>query len=443
VKKVVSLFAVFAFACTMFSGCSKGKSHNKKEEVNLIVKCPTLVMNYVTKPDIVDTAKFLEMAGDSFAQQYEDANVNIDVVVFDLVDENEAVTGSFDTDHAMDILYEDYFNMSAYVHTGRVVPLDDIITENIKNDVDESSWEMSSVNNKIYMMPFLSRQNILMYNKDLMKKCGLEKYVSDDKTINNWSTDEWTEILDTLAENLPENVYPMFMYAKNNQGDTHIMSLIRAFGSNIFDENGNFNFEDEKAVRALTWLQSGVDKGWYPPHSENLEIADAQELFNNNQLVFYVFNNANIVLYDDLDNYGFVNFPGNVATSFVTGFEVFDNGDETKVKVAKDFIKYIYETDEYLEMSVGNIPESIKTREKYADQITMLGEFSKNAVNEVDFMNNSPNWQGNETSVRSVFWPNIHNLILGATTPEECAKALDEDCNRALEIGRENSVLHE
>jgi multiple sugar transport system substrate-binding protein len=156
-----------------------------------------------------------------------------------------------------------------------------------------------------------------------------------------------------------------------------------------------------------------------------------------------VFNNANIVLYDDLDNYGFVNFPGNVATSFVTGFEVFDNGDETKVKVAKDFIKYIYETDEYLEMSVGNIPESIKTREKYADQITMLGEFSKNAVNEVDFMNNSPNWQGNETSVRSVFWPNIHNLILGATTPEECAKALDEDCNRALEIGRENSVLHE
>jgi multiple sugar transport system substrate-binding protein len=219
------------------------------------------------------------------------------------------------------------------------------------------------------------------------------------------------------------------------------MSMIRAFGSTIFDEDGNFDFESDEAVQALTWIQDGVKRGWYPPHSENLEIADTQELFNNNQLVFYVFNNANIILYDNLDDYGFVNFPGNVATSFVTGFEVFDNADETKVQVAKDFIRFIYETEEYLEISVGSITESEKTVKKYEDQIVMLSDFSENASHVVDFMNNSPNWQGNETSVRSVFWPNIHALLMESVTPQECAAALDADCNKALEIGRENSVF--
>jgi multiple sugar transport system substrate-binding protein len=444
------MLLVMVMICGLLSGCDSdtktdgenaGKSN--KEDVTLIIKAPTLAINSVTHPEIVDAQAFLELVGAAFAEQYEDANVTIDVKIFDSVDEPKAVMGSFDTEDAMDVLYEDYFNMEAYVYTGRVVPLDDMITDEIRSDIEDSAWEMSTIDGKTYMMPYLSRQNILMYNKSLMQSCGLDKYISDDMEIQNWTTEEWTEILDTLAANLPGNVYPMMMYGKNNQGDTHIMSMLRAFGSEIFDEDGNFDFESEESIKALKWIQDGVEKGWYPPHAENLEIADAQELFNNQQLVFYVYNNANSVLYDNLEDYGFVNFPGNVATSFVTGFEVFDNGDETKIKVGKDFIKYIYETEEYLEMSVGNIPESKKTVEKYADQISMLGDFAENTANVVDFMNSSPNWQGNDTSVRSVFWPNIHKLLMKTVTPEECAANLDRDCNEALKIGRESSVLHE
>lgn len=442
-RRLVAGLSVAVFVCMGIGGCANAGSNNVKEDITLIIKCPILVIESVSNSGIVDTQYFLEHAGQEFASQYDKANVTIDVRVFDLIDESEAVTGSFDTEYAMDVLYEDYFNMTAYVHTGRVVPLDDMITDDIRNDIDDTAWAISSVDGKTYMMPYLSRQNILIYNKKLMKDCGLENYVQDSLEIQNWTTDEWTYILDTLAKNLPSGVYPMTIYGKNNQGDTHIMSYIRSFGSTIFDEDGNFNFESDEAVKALTWIQDGVDRGWYAPHPENLEISDCQELFSNNQLVFYIFNNANVALYDNLDDYGFVNFPGNVATSFVTGFEVFDNGNPTKVQAAKDLIKYIYETDEWLELSAGNIPESKKTAEKYADKITMLNEFSNNSPNVVDFMNSSPNWQGNETSVRSVFWPNIHELLLGSVTPEECAKNLDDDCNRALEIGRETSTLHE
>lgn len=440
IKRICALITTAAM-CLGMTAC--GGVTTAKEKLTLVIKVPTLALNSVAEPDLVDSQMFLERAGAAFAEQYEDADVTIDVKVFNYVDEVEAITDSFDTDSAADVLFEGYFNMAAYVHTGRVAPLDDIISDEIRADIDDSSWAMSTIDGKTYMMPFLSMQNILIYNKSLMLECGLEEYVSDDGKIQNWSTDEWTQILDKLAERLPDNVFPMMMYGKNNQGDTHIMSFIRAFGATIFDENGDFDFEDEKAVKALAWISGGVDKGWFPTHCENLEITDNQELFENNQLVFYIFNNANISLYENLGDYGFVNFPNNVATSFVTGFEVFDNGSEAKLKTAKDFVKYIYETDEWLEISAGNIPASKKVSDKYADRIVMLDTFYENSANVVDFMNNSPNWQGNDNSVRSVFYPHIHDLLLGTVTPEECAADLDRDCNAALESGRSGDVLHE
>ena len=441
-RKLCHILLAAVLCCGIFTGCGI-KGAEKKEDITLIVKVPALLMNSVSNPDILEAATFLQQAGDAFAAQYAEANVTIQLETFDYVDEIKAITESFDTNDATDILYEGYFNMASYIHTGRVVPLDDIISDDLRNDIDDASWAMSMVNGKTYMMPFYSMQNILIYNRQHFESCGLEKYVSTGTEIQNWTMEEWTEILDTLAEKLPDRTYPIMMYGKNNQGDTHIMTFMRAYDSAIFDGAGNFDFESKETVQALEWIQEGVGKGWYPPHPENLEISDCNELFSNGQLSIQQFNNASLNLYGNFEDYGYVNFPGNLATSFVTGFEVFDNGDEAKIKAAKEFILYIYDNEEWLDISAGNIPACKSVAEKYKDQIPMLDAFVSNATHVVDFMNNSPNWQGNDTSVRSVFWPNIHELLSGTITPQECARTLNETCNAALQTGREGSKLHE
>jgi multiple sugar transport system substrate-binding protein len=435
------LLLIVTLCGVLLTGCAD--ETQTKPAVTLIVKTPTLAMNVVNDPDMDTTEQFLESASAAFAAQYDKADVTIDVQTFDLTHEQDAISAAFDTSDAPDVLFEDFFNMSSYIHTGRVVPLDDIITDDIRGDIADSAWQLASVDGKTYMMPLLSRQNVLIYDKSYMRDCGLDAYLTDEQTIQTWSIDQWTEILDTLAAGLPENVYPMMMYAKNNQGDTHILTMLRAFGASVFDDEGNFDFQDPACVKALAWIQDGVDRGWYPPHPENLEITDTQELAASGQLVFQVFNLANLSLFPDIENYGFVNFPGGGATSFQTGFEVFDNGDPDKVAVAKDFIQYIFQTDEWLEKSAGTIPESLHVAEKYADQIFMLDAFTENAANVIDFMHNSPNWQGSDDSVRSVFWTHIHDLLLGTVSPEQCAADLDRDCNAALAAGRQNSVLHE
>lgn len=439
-KRLVILFMT-VMCMGIFVGCGSGKTA-KKEDVTLIIKAPPLAMNAIADPEMDVAEDFLQAAGEAFAAQYEDANVMIKVQTFEYVNEIQAISDKFDTDDAADVLYEGYFNMASYLHSGRVVPLDDIISGELRADVDDALWKMSMVDGKTYMMPYLSMQNVLMYNKSLFAACGLEEYADADRSIQTWSMEEWNTILDQLAQNLPDGCYPINMYGKNNQGDTHIMTTMRAFGGKIFDENGKFNCEDEKIVEALAWIQDGIDRGWYPPHPENLELSDFSELFGSGKLGIFLYNNANIILYDDIDDYGFVNFPGGAATSFVTGFEVFDNGNEAKLAAAKAFIQYIYDTPEWMDLSAGNLPACRSVSERWQDKIVMLNEFMDNRVNVVDFMNNSPNWQGSDTSVRSVFWPNIHNLLAKSVTPQECAKAIDEACNAALDEGWKNSTLH-
>ncbi len=438
-RGTVLLSALMLAGLLTLSGCADRSE--AKPEVTLIVKTPTLPINTVGTLNVDTSQEFLDLAGERFAASYDKADVVVRVEVFDYVDENEAIIGAYGTDDAVDVLYEGYFNMAAYVLEGNVVSLDDIISDEIRSDISDAAWARSMKNGKTYMMPFLSMQNIMIYNKKLFKQCGLQEFCADDEEIHNWTLEEWETILDTLAEKLPEGSYAMPMYANNNQGDTHIMSYIRAFGSTIFDSEGNFDFQNPKAVQGLRWIQDGVDRGWYAPHPELLEMADMQQLFEADRLALYIFNNANYQLYDNVkENYGFVNFPGNIATSFITGFEVFDNGDELKVQAAKDFLRFIYEDEELMGVSAGNIPESRRVAEKYADQIIMLPQFSKNADNVIDFMNFSPNWQGSDNSVRSVFWVHIHELLAGRLTPEECAANLDRDCNAAIHV---DAYLHD
>jgi multiple sugar transport system substrate-binding protein len=412
-----------------------------KEKIVLRIAAPAFVMNSSLHGDITDSQRFLQKAARSFEKTHE--NVSVDVRIFGMGDEYKAITECFGTSDAADVIFEGYFNLGSYVTSGRIVPLDDIITDEMRADIFDSVWMMGNYGGKTYLMPYLIYQNILTYRKRLFLASGLKRFVSDKGEIQNWTTAEWEEILDTLSEKLPPNVYPAMMYARNNQGDVHIMSLIRAFGSPIFNENGKFDFESDEAVKALAWIQSGVRRGWYPPMAENLEMRDMQELFENGQLAICFYNNASNQWMGNLDEYGFVNFPNNVATAFYTGFAVFDNGDAAKIKLAKEFVKSIYEDEELLEISVGNLSASKKMMEKHHQSIERVSEMAVNMENVVDFVQKNPNWQGTPTSVRSVFYPKIQELLRGSITPKECAAALDRDCNKAIEIGQSELKLHE
>lgn len=438
-KRFIACGLFFIISLSIFTGC--GIKDAKKEQVTLNIKLPPLTVSNADT-DITDSYDMLVQAGKNFAEQYNDADVTINVVKFAYTDEDDYITGCFDTEDAADILFEGYFNMAGYIHTGRVVPLDDIITDKIKNDIDETTWKMSKVNDKTYMMPFYSLQNTFCFNKNLFRQCGLEKYIGNEGEIQNWTLEEWEIILSTLAEKLPEMSYPLMMYAKNEQGDTHIMTLLRSQGSEFFDQNGRFNINTKEGIAALQWIVNSYNKGYFPNGCENMEINDCNSLFSNGQLAIHLTNSAAAINLN-LETTGFVNFPskdGNgYNTSFVTGFEIFDNGNEEKLNAAKSFISYFYSNEELMNYSQIGLPASKTTAKRVNDYIFMRDAYTANTVNTVDFTANNPNWRG----VRNVFYTHIHDLLDGKKTPEETAEAIDIDCNAAIEEGWSKSKLHE
>ncbi len=429
----------FVLLMGALTGCKTQEA--EKRQITLKVKLPPLtVANADT--DITDSYEVLSKVGEEFAAQYTDYDVTVEVVKFGYTEEDEYITGCFDTDNAVDILFEGYFNMAGYIHTGRVVPLDDIITEEMRADVDAMLWKMSQVDGKTYMVPYYSLQNTLIYNRDLFRQCGLEEYIGEEGTIQSWTPEEWEDILSTLAEKLPEMTYPMLMYAKNDQGDTHIMTLLRSKGSSFFDKKGRFNLNTEEGIAALQWIADSYQKGYFPAGCENMEIVDCSNLFANNQLAIYMANSATLSGMDRSST-GVANFPSpdgkGYNTSFVTGFEIFDNGDPEKVRAAKDFLRYFMSNEELMNYAQIGIPASNATTERVSGHIFMQEAYTANASNTVDFTANNPNWRG----VRDVFYTHIYELLAGIKTPQEAAEALDEDCNAAIEAGWGNSKLHE
>ena len=421
------------------AGCFTGHTP-EKPSVKLTIKVPTLAMTCTTNPNVREAYTILTEAAADFSTQYKDADVKIDIVKFDLAQEDNYIPKCFDTNLAANILYEDFFNMNTYIHTGRVVPLDDIIDEQWRRDVPTLYWRLSQIQGKTYMLPYLARQNVVGYNKSLFRTAGLDKYVYDGPEIQSWTLAEWEEILAALEANLPDNTYAMAMYAKNEQSDTHTMTWIRSHGSSMFDTNNRFHLNTPEGIAGLQWLKDNYDKNYYPPKSENLVIRDCGKLFQNNQLAIKMVNGPSAEASGE--NTGLVNFPSvdgkGIATTFITGFEVFDNGDPLRLKVAKDFLKFFFHTEKYLDYSAGNMPVSMKVTEKYKDKIYRLEAFQKNADRIVDFTAGNPNWRG----VRRVFYPHIQDLLRGTRTPAEVAADIDQACNAEIEIGYQQSKLH-
>ena len=195
-RRIAAGGILFVMLMGILTGCKTQEA--EKRQITLKVKLPPLtVANADT--GITDSYEVLNRAGEAFAAQYTDYDVKVEVVKFGYTEEDEYITGCFDTDDAVDILLEGYFNMAGYIHTGRVVPLDDIITEEMRADVDDALWKMSQADGKTYMLPYYSLQNTLIYNKDLFRQCGLAEYIGVDGAIQSWSPEEWEHILSTLA----------------------------------------------------------------------------------------------------------------------------------------------------------------------------------------------------------------------------------------------------
>lgn len=435
-KQLLCILLAGALSLSL-AGCGAPKTP-EPEHVTLVVKTPPIGLGNIPGVGEAEAYDMLTLAAERFQAQYDRYDVEFDISRIDYLDEQAQLADKYGTEEAADLFFAGSWNVPLYAKRGWLVPLDDIIDEELRADIDEPMWRQNSIDGQVYTMPFHQLQNTLMVNRAMMEAAGLEAYIPEGDSVAHWSTEEFDLICQELTESLTdENTFAFMMYAANNQGDSHIMTLLRSHGCPLYDEKGNFTVNTPEGIRALAWIKEMDEKGVTPKGAENLELLDCMNLFHNGQLAICV---GNLTSLWDARNKGVdmftANFPDLSGAGYCTtssnGLCVFDNGDEAKIQAAKDFIRYLYTDEEVMKYTLGTLPVNNSIVERYGDDIWMLKAYGENTPNAVDNIRSSLNWQG----VRDVFYPNIRDLLMGTKSPEEVAAAIDERCNAALEEGR-------
>lgn len=439
-----ALTALTGALCLALAGCGGSASDAAgdaapagKKQITINITCPPMTMAYDDEHPEAELMDLFKEASDKFAASYDEADVTFNLTKYQYADEKERVVDKFGTPEAADVILSSSFNMPTYLAEGRVAYLDDVIDDGLRADIDDAVWEQASYEGQTFAIPYSYLQNTLIVNADLMRAAGLERFIPVDGSVAHWSTDEFNEILQSLRASMTdEGSFPLAFYAGNNQGDTHVLTLLRAYGAKLYDDEGHFDLSSPEGVQALGWIDELNEQGIILKGAENLEFLDTVKLFYAGQIALCPGNKVTVdAAHDEGINLFLANFPSldgsGFVTSYLNGFSVMDNGDPDKVRVAKDFVRFIFSDEEFLRYSKHGTPVVKSYVEKHADEVEYMGAYSANVGNTIDIVNNTLNWEG----VRASFYPNMQDLLRGATTPEETAAGIDEDCNAAIDEG--------
>ena len=451
---LIGFLAIFLAACSGGDSTTTDDSKSDKDTVELRVwLTPQWQGVFDSSEDNADYNSFMNYAAEKFTEQYdkEDVKINVEVIAGDQRDEMLNVNLNGGT--PPDIFFESTFAMGDYVHRGALVPVTDIIDDEAKTDIDQSFWDEVTFGDDAYFYPFTSNPGTLVYNADMLQDAGLEEYIGGEDELKTWTLDEFETILEELKENTPtdkySNAYPMGLFALNNQGDTWNLAYLRMFGNEFFNEEGNLVVDDENGVKAAEWMKKIYDNGWTNPGSESVSSNDVNAMFQNQQLGISF---TNSILYNDIlanmESGEVPEFDARVANipsasgdplsfTYVTGSAIFDTGDEKRIEISKDFVKFLSSDPELVVASKNGIPVRSSVAEELSDENPLFGAYEENSQYIFSFTGNVPGY----SELRQVLYPELQAIYTGEKSPEEAIKSYQEKGNSIIDSAKEESII--
>ncbi|GGD47699.1 ABC transporter substrate-binding protein [Paenibacillus nasutitermitis] len=435
------------------SGNNKTGGAKDKVEISLWLTPQWKGVMDATEKD-ADYDSFFKYAAEKFAKQYDkyDVKVNVQVVAGDQRDELLNVNLNGGT--PPDIFFESVFAMGDYAHRGALAPLNDIVDDAAKSDIAQSYWDNVTFGEDVYFYPFSQNPGTLAYNADMFRAAGLDKFIGDENGIQNWTLEEYEQILKGLKTNMPKdkysNAYPMALFALNNQGDTWNLAYLRMFGNKFFDDNGNLIVDDASGAKAANWLKKIYDEGYTNPGAESVSSNDANAMFQNQQLGIsftnaVLFNNAKADMKAGKSpnfDIRLANIPSEsgdpLSFTYVVGASVFQTGDEVRTEVAKDFVKFFSTDAELVKASKNSVPVRSSVAEEFKQQFPLFAAYDANAEHMFNFTGNVPGY----SELRQVLYPELQAIFIGEKTPEQAIKDYQSKGNAVIQKAKENSAIN-
>lgn len=461
-KRFLATIIALSLILSLAVGCSGGDDADKdaggasggKEEVEITVMLTPQWKGVMdATEDGADYDSFFKEAAKRFEEEYEehDVKVNVEVIAGDQRD--ELLNVSLNGGNPPDVFYESIFAMGDYAHRGALIALNDIVDDESKEDIGENYMENVTFGEDIYFYPFSHMPGTLVYNADMFKDAGLEDYLGEETEIKTWTLKEYEEILNKLKTDLPEDkysgAYPMALYALNNQGDTWNLAYLKMFGNDLYGDDAELVIDDADGVKAMEWLKKVNDEDLTNPGAESVSSNDANSMFQNQKLGVSF---TNSVLYNnilaDMEEGKVPTFDARLANipsesgdpisfTYIAGAALFDTGDETRIQVSKDFVKFFSTDPELVKASKNGVPVRTSVAEEFKEENPLFGAYDKNAEYMFNFTGNVPGY----SELRQVLYPELQALYTGEKTPAQAAADYQTRGNEVLKNAKEDSVI--
>lgn len=453
-KTLISVLASILVIGSVFTGCSSQNKASEGDKAAAPSGKPVKLQVWLgpqwkgvfgPNEQNADYDSFFKYAAEKYKKS--NPNVTVEVQVVPSEQRSERISAAAQTKTLPDIYFDGAFAMTEFVHKGIILPLDDIIDDASKKDIPKGIFETVQIKGKTYFYPFLHMPGTLVYNADMFRQAGLDKYIGGEFDIVTWTPDELKTILETLKAKLPD-VAPMALFAKNNQGDTWNMAYLRMFGNQYFDANNKLIVNQESGVKALNYLIDLKNKGLTVKGPEALTSNDNNAMFQN-KAVAVSFTNS--VLFGNIKadmNSGktpkfdarLANIPGEkqpTTFTYVTGPAVMNTGDKDRIAAAKDFVKFVCSDPELVVASKNGLPVRESVIPKVKDELKYLEAYNKNNQYMINFSNNVPGY----TQLRNALFPELQAAFTGAKSAQDALNSYVEKGNKIIEEAAKDSVV--
>tara|TARA_R110000737_G_scaffold87265_1_gene119961 strand:+ start:3212 stop:4471 length:1260 start_codon:yes stop_codon:yes gene_type:complete len=291
-----------------------------------------------------DGSEFMPKLVEAFNAQSSAHSANLQIVPVDELVQKYAIASAGGS--APDALSLDLIYTPAFAEAGQLRDLTEFATSLPYFDqLSPAHLSVGTVDDKIYGLPFSGDASILLWNKDLYEKAGLDPE-EGPKT--------WVEVAEDARaiRALSDETYGF--YFSGNCGGCNIFTfapLIWAAGGNILSEDGReAQLTSKIAVEAIDFYRGMVQEGLVPAGAETDSGSNFFAAFANGNIgitpsgsfAIGALNNQ----YPDL-NYGVTYLPGQQEgqiSSFAGGDNIVISArtDESKIPAIEAFIEFAY-----------------------------------------------------------------------------------------------------
>ncbi len=367
----------------------------------------------------------------------EETGISVTVEYLNYDDGDDKVNTALTANQGPDVIMEGPERLVAnWGAGGYMVDLSDMLDDEDMSEIYDSVMT-ACVNDEgaIYEYPLCMTAHCMAVNYDAFVEAGADQYL--DLETHTWTTDDFIAAMEVMYDYYGETIGSVFCGGQG--GDQGTRALINNMYGGTFtnDAHTEYTWGDEENIQALEQLMS-MDAISFDPA---IVGADEIALFYQGILrVAFCWNIAQQLdpnssgtgsgLTMDGDEIVFMSFPSETGVSKlcggIWGFGIFDNGDESRINAAKEFIKYMCDSEHTADAVVAANYFAVRDS---ADGADLSGIWADNEIMQEydvlmqylgDYYQVTTGW----AEARTAWWNMLQQVGLGGDVEESVAEFL-------------------